>query len=310
MDGIFLLDKPKGPSSRAAIDRFAKKFPGKIRFGHAGTLDPLASGLLILATGKATRLIEIYQAMAKNYLASIRLGHTSETDDGEGPIHEVPGAVLPSTEVIEKHLGNYLGRLEQTPPAFSAAKIQGKRSYSLARAGRVAAPAPKEVQIHSFQLLSHQKSQLTVEWQVGGGTYIRSLARDLGSDLGCGAYLEDLRRTRIGPWTVEKAAGWDSPEPEGFIPMEHTLDHIERLELSLPRCRVVVAGKKIPLEPAEMRGLEPPASCEGQPDREDLRALTEPGGKMFGLVEIRWDENQNPWAIPWKFFFHVNEISN
>lgn len=304
MDGIFLLDKPRGPSSRHAIDRFAKLLPRKIRFGHAGTLDPLASGLLILAIGKATRLIEIYQDLKKTYIANIRLGGRSDTDDAEGPITPVTDVVFPSTEKILEELKRLTGNIEQTPPAFSAAKVQGKRAYDLARAGRPELPKAKMVQIHEFELLNHSHDRLTIRWEVGSGTYIRSLARDLGESLGCGGYLEDLRRTAIGPWDVETASSPEVTERKGFIPMEETLSHLPVLRLSPPRCRVIVAGKKTRLMTEECEKLPP----EMQNQNSVLAALVNSHEKMLGVVEIRKPTDAEYWAVPWKFFFHVNEI--
>lgn len=315
MDGIFLLDKPRGPSSRHAIDRFARQLPRKLRFGHAGTLDPLASGLLILATGKATRLIEIYQDLKKTYIGTVQLGVRSATDDSEGPLTPADGVPLPRLDEVLVQLGRFTGRFEQTPPAFSAAKVEGKRAYALARAGRAELPRAKWVDVHTAELLSYEDGRLTVRWEVGSGTYIRSLARDLGEALGCGGYLESLRRTQIGPFTVETASSIEPQESDGFIAMEESIAHLPQFRLSRERCRTIVAGRKIALNEAEkaqwtqliaaMRSAEPepgPSASSG------LTALIDPGQKMLGILEIRPNDEGELWARPWKFFQHVKDI--
>ncbi len=317
MDGIFLLDKPCGPSSRHAIDRFARQLPKKLRFGHAGTLDPLASGLLILATGKATRLIEIYQDLKKTYIGTVQLGARSETDDSEGPLTAVEGAILPNRDQVLTHLAQLTGQFSQTPPAYSAAKVDGKRAYALARAGRAELPKAKIVDVYSAELISYSEGKLTVRWEVGSGTYIRSLARDLGEALGCGGYLESLRRTQIGPFVVEEASSIEPKESDGFISMEESISHLPQIRMTQERCRVIVGGKKMALNDTERAqwaalsaltrsGTASSTTITSEPAA--LTALLDPAEKMLGILEIRPNDEGEIWARPWKFFQHLKDI--
>jgi len=213
-DGLLVLDKPHGVTSRAAVDAAIRWFPGGTKLGHTGTLDPLATGVLVLCVGRATRLTEFVQDMPKTYIADITLGARSATDDAEGPItpadcqlsrDEGPGSRTPDRPSIETALHSFLGTIQQVPPAFSAAKLAGRRSYDLARQGRAADLAPRTVRIDRFDVLHFDYPTLRLEIVCGKGTYIRSLARDLGERLGCGGYISALRRTRVGPFDPEQA---------------------------------------------------------------------------------------------------------
>ena len=298
MDGVFLLDKPRGPSSRKALNEFAKVLPKGLKHGHAGTLDPLASGLLLVVTGKATRMIELYQQFSKVYEATIRFGATSQTDDSEGPIKEIPDALAPRTEHLLQKLNVMVGELSQVPPAFSAVRIEGKRAYRLARSGKPKLAEPKIIKVHNFELLSHEGQQARVRWEVSSGTYIRSLARDLGAALGSGAYLEDLVRTSIGPWSLGNSikpgalAVKDSPS---WIPLEKSLDHFPKLVLGMTRSREILGGKKTILALDE----------DGGASEDGMFLLTSCLGQNLGLVEVVKLPNQGVLVTPWKMFLHL-----
>ena len=298
MDGVFLLDKPRGPSSRKALNEFAKALPKGLKHGHAGTLDPLASGLLLVVTGKATRMIELYQQFSKVYEATIRFGATSDTDDSEGPIHEIPGALPPDRENLLEKLNEMVGELSQVPPTFSAVRIEGKRAYRLARSGKPKLAEPKKIKVNKFELLSHEGQQAKVRWEVSSGTYIRSLARDLGVSLGSGAYLEDLVRTTIGPWSLKNSlTPGDEPKTNSpaWIPLDMSLVHFPKLVLGMPRSREILGGKKTVLYLEEEGGDSSPgmyllASCLGQ---------------NLGLVEVSPLPGHGVLVSPWKMFLHV-----
>ncbi len=230
-DGWLVIDKPLGITSRDAVDRVARWFPRKMTIGHAGTLDPLATGVLVIAVGKATRLIEYVQDMAKTYTATFRLGATSATDDAEGPIEAVADAVDPGQTAVEVALASFVGCIEQTPPAYSAAKIDGQRAYAKARAGSPTLPTPKLVRIDGIDLLSYSYPTLCVQVRCGKGTYIRSLARDLGARLGTGCFVSELRRDAIGGFTNTEAAALDAANPE-LSPLARGVDALPRLELT------------------------------------------------------------------------------
>jgi tRNA pseudouridine55 synthase len=208
--GLLVLDKPGGVTSRAALDRAAHWFPRGTRIGHTGTLDPLATGVLVLCLGMATRLAEYVQRMGKTYRTRLRLGTRSDTDDADGAITAVAGARAPEAETVTASVAGLVGEIEQVPPEYSAAKVSGRRAYDLARRGQEVALAARRVHVYGIDVLNYVYPRLELEIRCGKGTYVRSLARDLGERLGCGALVETLRRTRVGPFTVEQAVLLDA----------------------------------------------------------------------------------------------------
>lgn len=218
--GLLVIDKPGGMTSRDAVNRVQGWFPRGTRIGHTGTLDPLATGVLVLCLGQATRLTEYVHRMEKTYRAGILLGARSNTDDADGVVTADPAAIPPTLDEMHDGLRGFVGALEQVPPAYSAAKVTGRRAYDLARQGKDIELHARSVQIHQICLLTYAYPHLEIEVHCGKGTYIRSLARDLGERLGCGALIESLRRTRIGPFRVEDAIDLDV---SGDTAVEHLL---------------------------------------------------------------------------------------
>lgn len=193
---FYLLDKPKAITSFSAIKEFAKE-NNISKVGHTGTLDPLASGLLLIATDEDTKLIEYVDKGFKTYRATMELGKVSNTYDIDGVIQEVKKEI-PIEEEIDKVLLDFVGVQEQMPPAFSAKKINGKKAYDLAREGKEVKLQTAKVEIKSIKNINHDLDQVTFDVIVSRGTYIRSLIHDVGNKLGCGAIMTDLRRTKIG----------------------------------------------------------------------------------------------------------------
>ena len=184
--GIIVLDKPTGPTSRELVNRVADLLP-RVKVGHAGTLDPLASGILIICVGAATRLTEIIQDLSKSYRTVIRLGARSDTHDALGSIVAAESPRVPTLLEVQEALSNRCsGRSCRQPPEYSALKIKGKRAYDLARAGQAVELAPRMVQIDRIEVLGYTWPHLKLEIDCSKGTYIRSIARDLGEALGCG----------------------------------------------------------------------------------------------------------------------------
>jgi len=207
MLGVVNLDKPVGPTSHDMVG-LLRRLTGSRRIGHAGTLDPLASGVLPILVGGATRFSEELTGGAKRYDAVIRLGAASATDDGEGPI--VTGdAPLPADEAIAAALATFVGTFDQLPPAFSARKLGGRTAHRAARSGEALVLAPRQVTVHALDLRSITRDADTVDVAVdlhcGPGTYVRSIARDLGQALACGGYLLALRRSEAAGLRVEDA---------------------------------------------------------------------------------------------------------
>jgi tRNA pseudouridine55 synthase len=204
LSGILNLNKPSGMTSRDVVDHVGRQLRG-VKVGHAGTLDPLASGVLVVCISSATRLIDFVQRMPKTYRTVVRLGARSDTLDAEGEVIETDDPHLPDEQDVRRVVAGMVGEISQLPPVYSAKKIKGRRSYDLARAGRPVQLAPRLVRIDRIDLLNYSWPRLELEIACGGGTYIRSIARDVGEALGCGGLVETLVRTLIGHFTLETA---------------------------------------------------------------------------------------------------------
>jgi tRNA pseudouridine55 synthase len=205
---MLLIDKPAGMTSHDVVD--AVRRIGKTRkVGHAGTLDPFATGLLLVAVGPATKSIAQFVGMDKEYEAEFILGATSTTDDPEGEIRVTGGAV--QIDQLKSAMQTFVGEIDQVPPAYSAIKIGGQKMYDAARKGRSLEAPPRQVRIDAFDLLAGPAARgdgtaaITVRIKCGSGTYIRAIARDLGAKLGVGGYVTKLRRTKIGPFDLKEA---------------------------------------------------------------------------------------------------------
>ncbi len=244
IEGLLLVDKPAGPTSHDVVDR-VRRLSGERRVGHAGTLDPAATGLLPVAIGRATRLVRFLPGSPKAYEGTLRLGISTTTDDLEGePLARHAGAPPPAEEVLRAASG-FRGRMSQTPPDVSARRVGGERMYRLARRGAKVEAPPSEIEIFRFEL-SPAEDDATWRFvaEVSSGTYVRALARDLGAALGCGAAVASLRRTAIGPLRVESAlplAALDASGREGLA-------------------RAVVPPARMPFE-APAVSLETEAAC-------------------------------------------------
>lgn len=202
MLGFINLNKPAGITSHGAAEK-VKKISGTHRVGHAGTLDPFATGVLVIAVGKATKLVEFLRKDDKEYEAVICLGATSDTYDGTGQLVETPPPVpVPSGAQILSLLQQFTGEISQMPPKFSAIKIHGRPAYKMARAGEEVELAPRQVTIHSIKLLEYRYPLVTIKVHCAAGTYIRALAHDIGQRLKTGAYLASLHRTKAGVFSI------------------------------------------------------------------------------------------------------------
>jgi len=205
MKDIVGIYKPIGPTSHDMIDE-VRKITGEKKVGHAGTLDPLASGVLVVGIGReATKKLKDIEQKEKEYVATFRFGEESTTDDEEGEKKKIMVDRVPTQKEIEKALAKFKGVIEQVPPAFSAVKQQGKKAYEQARKGKELSLKPRKVTIIDIELLEYTWPVLTLRVVTGPGVYIRALARDLGRKLGVGAYVKSLERTRVGTFTKEKA---------------------------------------------------------------------------------------------------------
>lgn len=217
---IILLDKPAGLSSFGCVARvrrhLAQLAGHKVKVGHCGTLDPFATGLLILVSGKNTKRAMEFTKLDKVYEATLHLGQTSTTGDPEGDIADVSGRE-PNLDEIKSVLQQFTGKIKQTPPAFSAIKINGQRAYKLARAGKEVEMPSREVEIYNIEMLDYTYPELKIRTHVSSGTYIRSLAADIGQVLGVGAYLTALRRTKIADFDIKDAEPLDKFDKTGVV---------------------------------------------------------------------------------------------
>lgn len=229
--GLLNVNKPAGMTSRRVVDRVAKLARTK-RVGHAGTLDPMATGVLVVCVGWATRLVAFVQDRPKTYSASFLLGRRSNTDDVTGDVVETPDVVPPSRALVDEQLQTFVGTIQQVPPQFSAVHVDGQRAYKAARQGQAVSIEARPVEIRRITLVEYTYPQLVVDIECGSGTYVRSIGRDLGNALGCGALMSGLVRRSIGEFTLEAAHTIESLEQGTFaaclLPPRYAVAHLPR----------------------------------------------------------------------------------
>jgi len=246
--GLLVVNKPAGVTSRDVVNRVQRLVrPHKV--GHAGTLDPLATGVLVIAIGPATRLVEYVQRMPKSYRATFLLGRASDTEDVDGEVRELANPPQPTAEQIEAALAQFQGRIEQVPPAYSALKVAGQRAYTIARRGEAVELAARPVEIHSLDLVSYSYPLLTLLVRCGGGTYIRSLGRDLARSLGTDAVMSALVREAIGPFMLADAIDADdqgaATVAECLVPPLMALGDLPRCEVTSSEVGQLAKGQPI-----------------------------------------------------------------
>jgi tRNA pseudouridine55 synthase len=248
LTGAVLVDKPAGPTSHDVV-AWARRALGTRAVGHTGTLDPFATGLLIVLAGRATRLARFVEGRPKTYLATARLGVRTTTDDrtGDAVGEPVDASAVPEASVREA-LAGFAGTAPQRPPSFSAKHVAGERSYRLARRGEAVALAEVEVTVHRIELVAYEPPEVTFRATVSAGTYLRAIARDLGERLGVGAHLTALRREAIGDLGVETALSLDRFEQLGaaaLVPVREVLRHLPAVELDEAERKAVSHGRRV-----------------------------------------------------------------
>lgn len=222
VDGVLVLDKPPGMSSAAAVDKVKRQLRAK-RAGHGGTLDPIATGVLAVCLGEATKVAQYLLADDKAYRAELVLGKVTDTLDRTGIVIEERDASAITRDQIEAALAGRRGEQEQVPPMFSAIKQDGVRLYKQARRGVEVERAPRRIRIDRLELVAYEGTRVTLDIACSKGTYVRSLVDDLGRDLGCGAYLAELRRTRSGLFSIEEAQQLQALDASRLLPIEYVL---------------------------------------------------------------------------------------
>ena len=288
--GWITIDKPGGLSSNAVVGR-VRRLTGAAKVGHAGTLDPMATGVLPMALGEATKIVSYLMDGAKAYRFTVRWGEQRDTDDAEGEVVATSDA-RPAKEQILAVLGNFIGDIEQVPPVFSAIKIEGKRAYALARADQAPEMKPRTIHIEDLKLLSVvDADHAEFEAVSGKGAYMRSLARDLGTALGTVGHIAQLRRIAVGPFDEKQAISLDkleslrhsAPLSEHLLPVETVLDDIPALALTETEARKLSQGQAIPVLPVASRS---PLKNIGQGDV--VRVMAE--GRLVALAKINGGE--------------------
>lgn len=255
LEGLLSLDKPVGQTSHDIVS-FVRSRLGVRRVGHSGTLDPFASGLLLLCLGRSTRLVEYLHGFPKRYEACARLGVSTSTDDPEGDVvFESDAWKALTVDEIASTLGEFLGVVDQRPPRYSAKKVRGTPAYARSRRGEEISLPSVPVTIHSIEITGIDLPHVRFDIQCGTGTYVRAIARDLGEALGVGAHLTELRRVEIGPFRVEAAfRPEDLPTPDQIagvlIPPLEVVSHLPRLEVTQEEAARISSGQALELQAA------------------------------------------------------------
>lgn len=276
ISGVMIVDKPSGKTSHDVV-QIIRKGTGLRRIGHTGTLDPRASGVLVILIGPAVRLSEYLQTDRKRYEALIRFGSVSDTYDADGDVQPTGLAVDITEDRLLEAMEKFVGEIEQIPPSYSALKINGRKAYELARKGEPVEIPSRKVTLYAFDLIEYNPPELTAEIYCSSGTYVRSVAHDLGKELGCGAYLAGLRRTLSGRFSLRDAVPipelMDSFE-EGtwyqyLIPAAEALEGYQELILDVETEAAVRHGRRIPAESTEF------SMAKGVSEQGELIAILE-----------------------------------
>jgi len=273
ISGILVVDKPVGLTSHDVVDHI-RRGTGIRRAGHTGTLDPRASGVLVILVGPAVRLSEFVSAADKRYQAILRLGNATDTYDAEGKFTRQPeaGPVNVTEEQFNEVLQRYIGEIEQTPPAYSAVKVNGRKAYEMARQGEEVDLAPRKINVYHLEILEWAPPEVVIDVHCSSGTYVRSLANDVGVALGCGAYLVGLRRTKSGRFSLRDATPLRKLE-EAFaagnwyqflIPAAEALAEWSAVELTPDEVDEVSHGHRVKASPEAKAGLVRGVSMAGE----------------------------------------------
>jgi tRNA pseudouridine55 synthase len=261
--GIIVVDKPQGITSRKALNLVEKRLDAGA-LGHCGSLDPLATGVLVLVLGKARKIQDLIVRGEKEYQVTVTLGARSDTDDAEGEIVPVEGAAPPTAEAIEQALISFRGEIEQIPPTYSAVKVEGRRMHREARKGRPVEAAPRPVTVHELRLDRYEWPAVDLWLRCSSGTYARAIARDLGEALGTGGYMSGLVRTRVGSLQLEQAVAPDQVGPEHVLGIEAALADLPRLNVPLEQRSRLVRGQTLRVPPGFPLTEPCFAWCEGE----------------------------------------------
>lgn len=290
ISGVLVIDKPIGLTSHDVV-QIVRKGTNIRRAGHTGTLDPRASGVLVILIGPAVRLSEFVSASDKRYQAVIRLGQTTDTYDADGHVTSTSSVDI-TEEQFENALKQFIGEIDQVPPPYSAVKVKGRKAYEMAREGEEVILQPRKIQVYNLDLLEWAPPEAVIDVYCSSGTYVRSLAHDMGEALGCGAHLVGLRRTKSGRFTLRDAVPLRKLREtfdngtwyQYLIPAAEALSDWPAIELSQTQVEDVRHGHRIPADPKKGKMV---------------RGISEQG-ELVALLEL--DTTTNEWQ-PKKVFF-------
>ncbi|NCP15977.1 tRNA pseudouridine(55) synthase TruB [bacterium] len=296
ISGILVVDKPVGLTSHDVV-QIIRSGTGIRRAGHTGTLDPRASGVLVILVGPAVRLSEFVSASDKRYQAVLRLGSTTDTYDAEGRFTRQSSApVNISEEKFEEALKQFIGEIEQTPPPFSAVKVHGRKAYEMARQGEEVDLAPRKIQVYHLEVLEWAPPEVVIDVHCSSGTYVRSLANDMGNVLGCGAYLIGLRRTKNGRFSLRDA-----------VPLRKLQDAFlagNWYQYLIPAAEALADWPGVELNPDEVEEVKHGHRVKAAPDTKPglVRGISM-AGELIAIMELAQGEDGSPEWQPKKVFF-------
>lgn len=282
MLGILLIDKPGGITSHDVVSRVRKRLDIR-RVGHSGTLDPLATGLLVVAVGPATRFLQYLQQEPKEYVCTFRFGIETDTFDSEGDTVRQSDVPEDLAARIAAELPSFVGKIDQIPPMFSAVKRDGKPLYVYARKGEVVEREPRKVSITEFRLLDTEGPDARFRIVCSRGTYVRTLAQDLGAKVGCGAHVTAIRRTRVGRFRIEDAVTLDDASASDLVPLSRALEPMPMVQLTDGQVQLVQNGNFV--------------RRDGLPS-EETAALTDSDGNVVCVARVLDNEAHPKCVIP------------
>lgn len=293
-EGVLLVNKPRGLTSHDVVAR-VRRIARTRRVGHAGTLDPMAEGLLVVCIGAATRIVQFLTGLPKEYTGVIKLGAISSTYDAEGLIS--PQAVPAPSDAapIRRAMASQLGIRSQLAPPFSAVKVRGKKLYEYARSGEVVPERHRQVRIDRFDLIDYNPPEVRFYARVGSGTYIRSMAQDLGAELGCGAFLAALRRESVGGFRVEDAIPLDvllehpGLLPEHLLTLPQALAHLPTITVDAPTEEALLHGRGFTTREI--------LACESLPEPDQPSLVVNLRGEALSVVAGEWIEPESGRAV-------------
>ncbi len=295
ISGVLVVDKPVGMTSHDVVQAI-RNGTGLRRAGHTGTLDPRASGVLVILVGPAVRLSEYVSASDKRYQAIIRLGSTTDTFDADGKFTRTDTPVNVTEEEFETVLKTFVGEIEQTPPPYSAVKVQGRKAYEMARQGEEVDLAPRKIQVHHLEVLEWAPPEIVVDVHCSSGTYVRSLANDLGEKLGCGAYLVGLRRTKSGRFSLRDAVP--------LRKLQESFNAGNWYQYLIPAAEALGDWPAVELSPDDVEGVRHghrvKAAADAQPGM--VRGVSTQG-ELVALMELTANEDGSAAWQPKKVFF-------